>query len=454
MNAAFRKRLIIRSLKILYVVLVIALFYFFWKANSRRMHTLIAEGIFAGSFFMLSRVYNAFSIGLYPVGHLVYSMSLSQFLSICMAYLVVSIRLWRFINPTLFIILLFVYIVMNAVFIFLMDKLYFRMIKPSKTVVVYRNENDLRKLNELVNYPKRFRIEKYVKSPDDYESLIEEIRGYSSVFVVGIPATLRNGLAKYCVEKNIKGYIHPHVGDLIMSGAQPMQMFSVPIMRVQRAQPSPEYLLAKRVIDIVVSLIALVVLSPFMLITAIAIKAYDKGPVFYTQMRITKDRKLFKIWKFRSMRVDAEKNGVQLSSGANDDRITPVGRIIRACRMDEIPQLFNILMGDMTIVGPRPERPETAEQYEKEIPAFALRLQVKGGLTGFAQVYGKYNTTPYDKLQMDLMYINRMSLLEDIRLMFATVKILFMKESTEGFSEEQLKAFEEARKNMKQEDED
>ena len=160
----------------------------------------------------------------------------------------------------------------------------------------------------------------------------------------------------------------------------------------------------KRVIDIVVSLIAAIILSPVFLITAIAIKATDHGPVFYKQIRLTKDGKEFKILKFRSMRVDAEKDGVaRLSTGENDSRITPVGKIIRACRVDELPQLFNILKGDLSIVGPRPERPEIASQYCEEMPEFALRLQAKAGLTGYAQVYGKYNTTPYDKLTMDLM---------------------------------------------------
>ena len=177
----------------------------------------------------------------------------------------------------------------------------------------------------------------------------------------------------------------------------------------------------------------LIVLSPILLITAFAIKLQDHGPVFYKQIRLTKDRKQFKIIKFRSMRVDAEKDGVaRLSSGDNDDRITKVGRIIRKFRLDEIPQLFNILRGDMSFVGPRPERPEIAKQYEEEIPEFKLRLQAKAGLTGYAQVYGKYNTTPYDKLLMDLTYIANPGIRQDLMLFFATIKILFMSESTEG----------------------
>lgn len=226
-----------------------------------------------------------------------------------------------------------------------------------------------------------------------------------------------------------------------MSGAHPFHMFHLPMLRLQRYAASPEYLFIKRALDIAFSTIALIVSSPVFVITAIAIKAVDGGPVFYRQRRLTKDGKLFDVLKFRSMRVDAEKDGVaRLSTGEKDDRITPIGRIIRKCRIDELPQLICILSGDMSIVGPRPERPEIAMEYEKELPEFALRLQAKAGLTGYAQVYGKYNTTPYDKLQMDLMYIAHPSIIEDFKIVFATVKILFMPESTEGIEEGQTTA--------------
>ena len=180
-----------------------------------------------------------------------------------------------------------------------------------------------------------------------------------------------------------------------------------------------------------------------MLATAIAIKVTDGGPVFYKQVRLTKNGKLFNVLKFRSMRVDAEKDGkARLSTGEKDDRITPVGRVIRKVRIDELPQLLNILSGSMSLVGPRPERPEIAELYEQVLPEFRLRLQAKAGLTGYAQVYGKYNTTPYDKLQMDLMYIATSSVLEDLRIIMATIKILFVPESTDGVEEGQMTAIE------------
>lgn len=218
-------------------------------------------------------------------------------------------------------------------------------------------------------------------------------------------------------------------------------MFHLPFLKLERYNPTPEYLFCKRLFDIVLSLLALIVLSPLMVIVAIIIKCTDGGTVFYRQTRLTLDGKKFDVLKFRSMRMDAEKDGVaRLSSGDKDPRITPIGRFIRACRIDELPQLLNILAGDMAIVGPRPERPEISQQYEKEMPEFSLRLQAKAGLTGYAQVYGKYNTTPYDKLLMDLSYIAKPSLAEDFKICLATVKILFMPESTEGVAEGQATA--------------
>ena len=185
------------------------------------------------------------------------------------------------------------------------------------------------------------------------------------------------------------------------------------------------------------SLIALIVLSPILVITAIAIKLEDHGDIFFTQDRCTIDGRVFKIYKFRSMIMDAEKDGRPHPAGEKDDRITKVGHIIRACRVDELPQLINILKGDMSIVGPRPERVEHVKLYTEQIEEFPFREKVKGGLTGYAQVYGRYNTTALDKLKLDLIYITNYSILLDIQIIFETVKILFRKESTEGFSEEQ-----------------
>jgi len=211
----------------------------------------------------------------------------------------------------------------------------------------------------------------------------------------------------------------------------------LPILFINNESASIEFLIVKRLFDVIVSIIGLIVLSPIMLITALLIKLYDKGTVFYKQKRLTKNGKEFDIIKFRSMKMDAEKTGQAILAASNDSRITPIGKVIRTCRIDELPQLINIIKGDMSIIGPRPERPEIAGQYLEDLPEFSLRLRMRAGLTGYAQVYGKYNTTPYDKLLMDLIYISKASIAEDIKIMLATVKILFVPESTEGFSSEQ-----------------
>ena len=211
------------------------------------------------------------------------------------------------------------------------------------------------------------------------------------------------------------------------------------------------YIILKRGIDIILSLCGIVILSPLWLLLAAAVKCESKGPVLFKQKRLTIDGKEFYVYKFRSMIVDAEKDGVARLAKAGDSRITPVGKVIRATRLDELPQLLNIIKGDMSLVGPRPERPEIAKEYEKEIPEFAFRLKVKAGLTGYAQIYGKYNTTAYDKLKLDMMYIESYSFINDLKLILSTFKIMFMKESTEGMEGEETIALshqpEEEKKN-------
>ena len=237
------------------------------------------------------------------------------------------------------------------------------------------------------------------------------------------------------MEHRIKLFMLPRIADVMLRGTEQIHMLHLPILKAQRFKPSTEYLITKRLLDVFLSGIALLLLSPVFLVTAIAVRL-DGGPAIYRQKRLTKDGKVFEILKFRSMCVDAEKySGAVLSAGEDDPRITKVGKIIRALRIDELPQLWNILVGDMSIVGPRPERPEIMEDILKELPEYSLRLQVKAGLTGYAQVYGKYNTTFYDKLLMDLMYISNPGILEDLTIMLATVRILTDKESTEGVGE-------------------
>jgi exopolysaccharide biosynthesis polyprenyl glycosylphosphotransferase len=378
------------------------------------------------------------------VTEIIASQCLTDFFSAGIAYLLSSIVCARMLNPLPIIALFIVQGLWNIAWSFMANKVYFTIYAPRRTAIIYRQESDLRKLRRIDYFENRFAIQRYIKEPRDIHQVVCETDGCQAIFVAGLDAALRNDIVNHCIENGIQSYVEPQVGDVIMAGARHMQTFSSPFLKACRASLSPEYVTIKRAFDILGALAGIVVTSPLMLITAMTIKLYDGGPFLYKQVRLTRDRREFTIWKFRSMRVDAEKDGIARLATEHDDRITPVGKIIRAVRLDELPQLFNILSGSMTIVGPRPERPEIAQRYEKIMPAFSLRLQVKAGLTGYAQIYGRYNSEPFDKLQMDLMYINNMSLAEDLRLMFATVKVLFMKESAEGIDEGQTVAMHEA----------
>lgn len=322
----------------------------------------------------------------------------------------------------------------GAIWAYVMHQSYFSTHPPLRTIVIYDERMGMENLIHTYGLEKRFNI-KTVYPVESIMDKLEVMEEFDAAFLCGIHSRERNIILKHCINHKIKLFMIPRIADVMMRGSEQIHMLHLPILKIQRYKPSIEYQIIKRTMDIVVSGIATIVLSPLFLITAIAVKS-DGGPAFYKQKRLTKDGKEFEILKFRSMRVDAEKySGAVLSAGENDPRITKVGRIIRACRLDELPQLLNILKGDMSLVGPRPERPELQKEIEKEVPEFGLRLQTKAGLTGYAQVYGKYNTTFYDKLLMDLMYISKPSILEDLTIMLATVKILTSKESTEGVGE-------------------
>lgn len=447
---SFRHEIGLRFLKlvnILYMVIPFAIAWiiyydhmtavtYYWKGD------VVIIGIYMLLYCYFGKTYDAFLISHYRIFDIVASQSLSVFLCNCAFYVGVFILAKGFVNPIPLLVLFVDQIALSIIWTCITHKIYFKWFPAKKSIIVYDTRRGMKDLIEEYGLSKKFDVKK-TASVEECLNNLSMLDEMEVVFFSGIHSHDRNIILKYCLYNHKQVYMIPRVGDVIMSSARQMHMFHLPMLRVQRYNPNPGYLFVKRLFDIVTSLLALIVLSPVFLITAIAIKATDKGPVFYKQCRLTKNGKKFMIHKFRSMRVDAEKDGVaRLSTGAKDDRITPIGKIIRKCRIDELPQLIDILVGNLSVVGPRPERPEIADEYMKEMPEFQLRLQAKAGLTGYAQVYGKYNTTPYDKLQMDLMYIAHPSFAEDIRICFATVKILFVPDSTEGIAEGQTTAME------------
>lgn len=296
--------------------------------------------------------------------------------------------------------------------------------------IVYKilEREDQYRICETVHYEKDSLMNK-----NNIDFVRERILNYKAVIIYRLPSSDRNDLLKFCYENDIEVILPPRISDIIIRGAKSLDQFDSPLIVCRNCSLTDTQRMVKRISDIVISLFGILITAPLMAVIVLAIKLYDGGPVFFTQKRVTRDERVFDIYKFRSMIVDAEKNNDVIPATDKDPRITPVGNIIRKLRLDELPQLFNILKGDMSVVGPRPERVEHHEAYSKQIPEFNYRTKVKAGLTGYAQVMGKYNTTPYDKLLMDLEYIQKFSFFLDFRLILLTVKILFMKESTEGF---------------------
>ena len=399
----------------------------------------VVVALYAVLYMIFGRVYGGFWISLNRISESVYSQALAVMMTSGIMY-VVTVLLERQLPNIWPVLAAFaVQLVLSGLWSMAAHVAYYILFPATKTIIVYDERQGMEKLIQDYGFEKKFTVIKTL-TVEQCIANIDLLHNAQTVFVSGVHSHERNVILKYCVEHGIMMYLVPRIGDVLMSGAQQMHMFHLPMLRVGRYNPSPWHTIAKRTFDVVSAGALFLVISPLMLITAIAIKT-DGGPVFYKQRRLTQDGKEFEVLKFRSMRVDAEKDGVaRLSTGDKDDRITKVGHFIRKVRIDELPQLLNIIGGSMSVVGPRPERPEIASQYVKEMPEFSLRLQAKAGLTGYAQVYGKYNTTPYDKLQMDLMYISNPNFWEDLRIIFATIKILFVPESTEGVAEGQKTA--------------
>lgn len=281
----------------------------------------------------------------------------------------------------------------------------------------------------------KYVIAETVMDTAPFDEITAKIDKYEAVLINDVPSELKNKILKYCFDRQKRVYFTPKISDIIVKESEELNLFDSPLYLSRNIGFSLGQRIVKRTGDIILSLLGIAITSPVMLVVAIMIHSYDKGPVFYKQERYTIHKKRFKVIKFRSMIVDAEKkSGARLAS-ENDDRITPIGHFIRATRIDEIPQFFNILKGDMSFVGPRPERPEIHEEYCEKVPEFDFRLSVKAGLTGYAQVYGKYNTTTYDKLKFDMIYVQKASIILDLQLILLTLRVVFQKESTEGVEE-------------------
>lgn len=443
------KRLIQIAMSSICIGMQMAIYAVFWYGYySERMYLkfyfkghLLMLFVYVVLLFFFSQMYGGMRIGYLRYGEVMFSQVFATLCVNAITYLQMCLMVRGFldIRPMLYMTL------SEAAVIVLWTMgsagIYRRIFSPRNLLLVHGDRPVEDILQKFATRKDKYQVTKNIHIAMGAEAICREAEnGYDGLILWDIPAQIRNRLYKYCFGVGIRVYIMPKIPDILIKGADQLHLFDTPILLTREYVLSFDQRLAKRIIDFVCALILCIISSPIMLVTAICIKAYDKGPVLYKQVRCTRDMKEFHILKFRSMRVDAEKDGVARLASKNDDRITPVGRLIRMVRIDELPQLFNILKGDMTFIGPRPERPEIIMQYMENMPEFIFRTKVKAGLAGYAQVYGKYNTTPYDKLKLDLFYIENYSIWLDIKLMLLTLKILFRPESTEGVDNSQTTA--------------
>ena len=361
---------------------------------------------------------------------------IGQTIALCMTNALTWLQLCLIANsvisPVPMLILLGIQTLVAIVLVYAYTGLYYRLYAPHDMLLIYGNKRGVGLKVKMDSRRDKYNISKLICIDVGFDAVCEEIRKHQAVILTDVPAQIRNDILKYCYHHRVRTYVAPKLTDIMIRGARQNTLFDTPLMLVKGTGLTPMQRVVKRAMDIVLSAIALVILAIPMCLVAIAIKLEDGGPVFYKQKRMTRNGREFEILKFRSMIVDAEKYAGAVLATDDDPRITKTGKFIRATRLDEFPQIINILKGDMSIVGPRPERKVIADEYCKEIPEFAYRLKVRGGLTGYAQIYGKYNTSAYDKLRLDLMYIENYSLMLDIKLIILTFRIIFSKDSTEG----------------------
>lgn len=426
---------------IIEVFLLSVLYYFVWRNG-------YDEGIFptyyGGGKYVLIVVYvlltvvvfcnfDGFKFGYMRLSDTLVSQGIAMLIVNVITYLQLSLIANALVSVVPILVLMALECVVLLVCCHVYYALYHQLYVPKNMVMIFGREDAVGLKLKMDIRADKYNVNKLIPESAGVDHICREIVKYDAVIISDVSAQIRNDILKFCYQNELRTYVTPKISDIITRGATEINLFDTPLLLVKGRGLTPAQRVSKRIMDLVICLIAMIVAAPIMAVIAIAIKLEDGGPVFYKQKRATRDGKEFDILKFRSMIVDAEKDGRSIPATDRDPRITRVGHIIRAIRVDELPQLLNIIKGDMSIVGPRPERLEHVQKYTESIPEFGFRLKVKGGLTGYAQIYGKYNTSAYDKLRLDLMYIENYSLLLDIKLILQTIRILLKKESTEGF---------------------
>ena len=433
---------LIRNLEGFFEILILAIaYYVIWRQEYDNglfpayfgYGKYVLTGVYALLVLVLFSAFDGFKFGYLRKIDALLSQWISLFIANFITYWQLCLIANKLISVVPMLMLMLVGAVIALICVVFFNWLYHRIYVPKNMAMILGRDDAVTLKFKMETRPDKYHIGKLIPVEDGFDSICQQIMDYDAVIINDVPAQIRNDILKFCYRHEIRTYVTPKLTDIIVRGSTSITLFDTPLLLVKGNGLSPLQQIFKRIMDLVICVPVAIIALPFMLLAALAIKLEDGGPVFFKQKRATLGGNTFEILKFRSMVVDADKIGNQAGATSNDPRITKVGKFIRATRIDELPQLLNIIRGDMSIVGPRPERVEHMEKYGAAIPEFDFRTKVKGGLTGFAQIYGKYNTSPYDKLRLDLMYIENYSFVLDIKLILMTIRIMLSKDSTEGF---------------------
>ncbi len=398
----------------------------------------------------MSRIYGGFAIGRKRPRDIIIAMMISTVITDFVTYFeleIMNVNRYKhehlqFTDIDVVLLIIIFQLILAFLLTYLAHNLYFKHNPPENCLMIVRDLDEQRGyLRKFRRYKKEFAVKRVISCDDpDWHQAVKDAQ---TVFIMDVSAAKKAEIIDYSYKHHKDVYMTTELPDVVVNCSKHFLLDDLSMLSSSFKGLTMEQRAVKRALDLVVSVLGIIITSPIMLVSAIAIKACDGGPVFYKQERLTRDGNVFFVLKFRTMRTDAEKTGVAQLCKKDDDRVTPVGKVLRKIRMDELPQLFNVFCGQMSVVGPRPERPSIAKEYYKDIPEFQFRLRAKAGLTGLAQIMGKYNTTPRDKLMLDLMYIERYSIWEDIMIIFQTILVFFKSDSTEGFDETQHTEFTE-----------
>ncbi|MFI3171841.1 MAG: sugar transferase [Eubacteriales bacterium] len=398
--------------------------------------TLITYAV-SGVLFL--KIYGSYDIGRRKSKPIIRSLILASICTDIVTYVQVAVMMtdvpdvkaFRFNHIGLLAVVMIIQTVLILVFTYGGHGLYFALHEPERCCIITASQKSLNAIVKGIDlYQKQYKIVDIVDYRDP--ELCTHILDVDTVFVYDVPSDISAVVMRECYKLRKNVYFNPLVEDIMKLHAEQYMLDDIYLLNKNSKVMTLSQRVVKRLMDVFFSVAGGILFMPLCIGAVIAIKIDDKGPILFKQKRATLDGAIIEVYKFRTMKVDAEIK----SAMTKDERITRVGHVLRRTRIDEIPQLWNVFKGEMALVGPRPEMVKNVKNYTKKLPEFEYRLRMKGGLTGYAQIAGKYNTPPKDKLTMDMMYIEEFSIWKDIQLIFQTILVLIKMDSTEGFHTE------------------